>query len=190
LPPTERLPYREPRLVLQHFPDTQPTTISLLCPLTEREFLGGGTRGSYRTRVSRESDSRKLRSSSTRCPWLNQTLPQRGSDTATSTSRRTKARTSVRVPDNRARVPFLHPAHFGRARGLFHADPSFRRIAFDSFVASLWSCQDNKDAGLLALALGWSIYVSRRSHQLAPFVRQTGERKAQTCANAIYRQVG
>jgi hypothetical protein len=28
--------------------------------------------------------------------------------------------------------------------------------------------------------------VTRRSHQFAPFVRQTGEKKAQTCAIAIF----
>ena len=33
------------------------------------------------------------------------------------------------------------------------------------------------------------VYLISRSHQLAPFVRQTGERKAQTCAKAMLRQL-
>jgi hypothetical protein len=32
------------------------------------------------------------------------------------------------------------------------------------------------------------VYVTRRSHNFAPFIRQTGERKAQTCAKGILRQ--
>jgi hypothetical protein len=33
-----------------------------------------------------------------------------------------------------------------------------------------------------------NLAAGSRSHQLAPFVRQTGERKAQTCAKGILRQ--
>src|SRR5207237_5168371 len=37
--------------------------------------------------------------------------------------------------------------------------------------------------------LGRLAVVNRRYHNLAPFVRQIGERKAQTCAKAISRQL-
>jgi hypothetical protein len=41
---------------------------------------------------------------------------------------------------------------------------------------------------MAAIVVGYypSVYVTRRSHNFAPFVRQTGEGKAQTCAMAIY----